>query len=113
MEAGTFKTSVRATLYSSISMPCSSPHCCPSCLTPSFNTTTLLYPKPLITGFEIAGPVLSCVTPGVLLNASIKLVDALLNKSSLRITLIGVGVFLEDVALIKLVTVAFAFSITA
>ena len=86
-------------------MPCSSPHCCPSCLTPSFNTTTLLYPSPLIIGFEIAGPVLNCVTPGVLDNASTKLVAAPLNKSSFFNILIGVGVLLVDVALKKLVTV--------
>ena len=113
MEAGTFKTSVLVTLYSSISIPCSSPHCCPSCFTPSFKTTTLLYPRPLIIGLDIAGPVLNCVTPGVLESASIKLVETPLKKSSFLIMLIGVGVFLLEVVLKKLVTVTLVFSSTA
>ena len=61
----------------------------------------------------MAGPVLSCVTPGVLESASIKLVETPLKKSSFLIILIGVGVFLLEVVLKKLVTVTLVFSITA
>ncbi len=72
-----------------------------------------MYPRPLIIGLDIAGPVLNCVTPGVLESASIKLVETPLKKSSFLIMLIGVGVFLLEVVLKKLVTVTLVFSSTA
>jgi len=56
-------------------------------------------------GFEIAGPVEICDTPGTLDKASIKLLDTPLNSSSFLIMVTGVGVRLVDVALKKLVTI--------
>ena len=58
-------------------------------------------------GFEIAGPVVICDTPGTLANASIKLVATPLNNSSFFIMVTGVGVLLVEVALKKLVTITF------
>jgi hypothetical protein len=47
---------------------------------------TRLYPKPLITGFEIAGPVDMLETPGRLAKASIILLEAVCAKSCFLIT---------------------------
>ena len=56
-------------------------------------------------GFEIAGPVEICDTPGTLDKASIKLLDTPRKSSSFLIMVTGVGVRLVDVALKKLVTI--------
>ena len=56
-------------------------------------------------GFEIAGPVVICETPGTLDKASIKFVATPLNSSSFLIMVTGVGVLLVEVALKKLVTI--------
>ena len=58
----------------------------------------------------MAGPVLNCVTPGVLESASIKLVAAPRNNVSFFIILIGVGVRFVEVARKKLVTVTLEVS---
>ena len=62
-------------------------------------------------GFEIAGPVEICDTPGTLDKASIKLVDTPLNNSSFLMMVTGVGVRLVEVALKKLVTITLPPSI--
>jgi hypothetical protein len=56
-------------------------------------------------GFEMAGPVDICETPGTLDKASIKFVDTPRNNSSFLIIVTGVGVLLVEVALKKLVTI--------
>ena len=104
-EAGPFKTSARAKLISSTSTPCSSPHCCPSCLTPSFKIKTRLYPNPLIKGLEIAGPEDNCATPGTRVNASIIFVFADCNNIDFLTKYTGAGVFLIMVAPATPVTV--------
>src|ERR1700738_2450134 len=79
-------------------MPCSSPHCCPSCLTPSYNVKILLYPSPLIKGLDPLGRVVTAETPGTFVSASMILVLMLVVMYRWSTETIGIGLLLIWVA---------------
>lgn len=103
-EAGPFNISTERTPCASTSTPCSSPHCCPSCLTPSLITSTRLYPSPRITGLEMPLPVVICDTPGWRAMASITLENCRVRRYSGPTTDTGAGLCLSLVVPVSPVT---------
>ena len=77
IDAGPLITSIRSIPISLNPSPCSSCHCWLSNLRPDKTASIRLPYKPLITGFEIATPVLIWLIPGSLANASETLNDPL------------------------------------
>ena len=110
--AGPFTTSTLSTVFSSTSMPCSSPHCCPSSRTPSYKVRMRLKPRPRIKGFETLGPVVTSLIPGTVAIASIIFVFRFCCRNFLFIETIGTGFRMIELALEEPVTTIASSSTT-